>query len=185
MRYQLPRPVSLLVLTLVSTLLLAACDVQKDTRTDAQVSSMQKAIEKSDEFGKRLDRQIEAANAGKVSGAVAHAQAVAGVREAYENLETLEAEREKLKNGQAKNLTSSMPDTQTASQKYMQTIANQVADDAVEQYDMAKRNGATLVDMCVHAGFVSAAYLQAKDESNYRVWKSMEKADCARAGMPQ
>jgi hypothetical protein len=58
-----------------------------------------------------------------------------------------------------------------------------VADDVVKQYEITKRSG-TKIDVCVHAGLVSAAYLQAKDEDRYRQWKQIEKADCAAAGMP-
>lgn len=101
MRYQSPKSASLLTLTLISTLLLAACDVKKQAAQD------------------------------------------------------------------------------------MQNITNQVATDSVKQYEIAKRNGATPIDTCVQAGLVSAAYLQAQDESNYSKWKSIEKSDCERAGVPQ
>jgi hypothetical protein len=63
-------------------------------------------------------------------------------------------------------------------------LENKVADDAVKEYEIAKRNG-TRMDVCVHAGLVSAAYLQAKDEEKYREWKTTEKADCAAAGLPR
>lgn len=63
-------------------------------------------------------------------------------------------------------------------------IENKVADDAVEQYNIAKRQGDKM-QICVQAGFVSAAYLQAKDENNYRKWKSIQKTDCRAAGLPE
>ena len=66
----------------------------------------------------------------------------------------------------------------------LQGIHNQVASDAVKQYEMTLRSG-TPIDICVHAGLVSASYLQAKDESNYQRWKLTEAADCARAGVPR
>lgn len=66
--------------------------------------------------------------------------------------------------------------------KDLQGIHNQVAADSVKQYEIAKRNGSAM-DVCVQAGFVTAAYLQAKDESNYRIWKITEDADCTRAGI--
>jgi hypothetical protein len=69
-------------------------------------------------------------------------------------------------------------------EKEMAKIHNQVADDAVQQYEIAKRGGDKM-QTCVQAGFVSAAYLQAKDEPNYNKWKATEKADCKAAGMPQ
>lgn len=66
--------------------------------------------------------------------------------------------------------------------KDMQGIYNQVSSDAVKQYDIAKRSG-SLMDACVHAGMVAAAYLQAKDEPNYQRWKSTESSDCTIAGL--
>ena len=62
-------------------------------------------------------------------------------------------------------------------------MENKVADDAVKEYEIAKRSG-TKMDICVHAGFVAAAYLQAKDEDKYREWKATERVDCSAAGLP-
>ena len=64
----------------------------------------------------------------------------------------------------------------------MRDIQNKVAVDAVAQYGIAQRNGSAM-DVCVQAGLVTAAYLQAQDEANYRKWKQTEKADCAKAGI--
>ena len=64
------------------------------------------------------------------------------------------------------------------------SIEAQVANDAVQKYDIASRSG-TAMDRCVQAGFVVAAYLQAKDESNYATWKETQKTDCYLAGVPQ
>jgi hypothetical protein len=64
----------------------------------------------------------------------------------------------------------------------MQAIHNKVAQDAIDQYQIVKRN-ANLVNTCVHAGFVAAAYLQAKDEPNYQKWRSIEVSDCESAGL--
>lgn len=61
----------------------------------------------------------------------------------------------------------------------MADISQQVAKDAEAQYEIAKRQGDP-IQVCVQAGFVSAAYLQAKDEASYVRWKATEKADCAR-----
>ena len=66
----------------------------------------------------------------------------------------------------------------------MQSIESQVAADTVKQYEIAKRQGDP-IQACVQAGMVSAAYLQAKDESNYQTWKSIERNDCRKAGMPR
>lgn len=64
----------------------------------------------------------------------------------------------------------------------MTDISNHVADDAVAQYEIAKRQGDKM-QTCVQAGLVSAAFLQAKNEPQYREWKTTEKADCAAAGL--
>lgn len=66
----------------------------------------------------------------------------------------------------------------------MDSITRKVATDAVAQYEMAKRQG-DQIQTCVQAGFVSAAWLQAKDEPKYIAAKAQEKADCAKAGMPR
>lgn len=67
--------------------------------------------------------------------------------------------------------------------KQVGNIYSQVATDAVQQYEIAKRSG-TPIDVCIHAGVVSAAFLQAKDEPKYQQWKDAEKSDCRAAGMP-
>lgn len=74
--------------------------------------------------------------------------------------------------------------TSMAARSNMEDIRDQVADDAVAQYRIAERNG-TAMDKCVHAGLVSAAYIQAHDEENYRLWKAVEKKDCEAAGVQQ
>lgn len=66
----------------------------------------------------------------------------------------------------------------------LQDIHSQVANDAVKQYEMARRIG-TPIDICVQAGLVSASYLQAGDELNYQHWKRTERVDCASAGVPR
>lgn len=59
-----------------------------------------------------------------------------------------------------------------------------VAKNFEKQYVMSVRSG-TPIDVCVHAGLVAAAYLQAHDQLNYQRWKQTESADCALAGMPK
>jgi len=68
--------------------------------------------------------------------------------------------------------------------KDMRDIERQVADDSVKQYEIAKTSGSA-VDRCVHAGMVAAAYLQAKDDANYKIWKHTESLDCDAAGVPR
>lgn len=68
--------------------------------------------------------------------------------------------------------------------KELNKIENQVANDAVKQYDITVKGG-NKTDMCVQAGMVSAAFLQAKDENNYTKWKKIEHQKCSDAGIPQ
>lgn len=65
----------------------------------------------------------------------------------------------------------------------LQQIENQVASDQVAQYNIARSQGDP-IQICVQAGMVSAAYLQANDSSNYNRWKAIEESDCRVAGMP-
>ena len=65
-----------------------------------------------------------------------------------------------------------------------QDIYDQVAADAVRQYQIAKRQGDPM-QICVQAGFVTAGFLQAKNERLYRRWKEVEALDCKRAGVPR
>lgn len=62
-------------------------------------------------------------------------------------------------------------------------IKQEVAEDAVRQYNIAKRSGKA-IDAYVHAGLVCAAYLQAEDEANYQKWKKIEAEEARRAGVP-
>jgi hypothetical protein len=68
--------------------------------------------------------------------------------------------------------------------KDLQNIENQVAEDSVQEYNIAKNQGDPM-QVCVQAGLVSAAYLQANDQKNYNKWKGIEKADCKAAGISQ
>jgi hypothetical protein len=70
------------------------------------------------------------------------------------------------------------------SDKFMADITSKVAQDAVAQYEIAKKSG-DKIQLCVQAGFVTAAFLQAKDEPNYLAWKKTEADACAAAGMPK
>jgi hypothetical protein len=56
-------------------------------------------------------------------------------------------------------------------------IEHQVATDELKQYNIAKQQG-DKAEICVEAGLVAAAYLQAKDSDNYDIWKRTESSDC-------
>ena len=66
----------------------------------------------------------------------------------------------------------------------LQDIKDKVAGDAVAQYNIASSQGDKM-QKCVQAGLVSAAYLQAQDQSNYDIWKATERVDCTVAGLPR
>lgn len=77
-----------------------------------------------------------------------------------------------------------MLDSGSTGTSSVNNIYNKVATDAVAQYEIAARQG-DKIQICVQAGLVSAAFLQAKDEANYQTWKATEKNVCTRAGLPQ
>jgi hypothetical protein len=62
-------------------------------------------------------------------------------------------------------------------------VEDKVATDAIDQYNLVSRSGSSM-DKCVHAGLVAAAFVQAKDQDNFKKWKSVEQMDCAIAGVP-
>jgi len=66
----------------------------------------------------------------------------------------------------------------------MSHAENEVVKEALAQYEIAQRSNDP-IQVCVHAGFVSAAYMQAKDESNYQQWLATEKRECKTAGVPR
>lgn len=66
--------------------------------------------------------------------------------------------------------------------KELQKIENQVAADAVKQYEIAKKNGSDM-DAYVQAGMVAAAFLQANDEENYKKWKKIEAEEAKNVGL--
>lgn len=57
--------------------------------------------------------------------------------------------------------------------RQMDNIENQVAQDAVRQFEIAQKNGSN-IDAYSAASMVVAAYLQAEDEENYKKWKLVQ-----------
>jgi hypothetical protein len=70
------------------------------------------------------------------------------------------------------------------SAELMDTIELHVAEEAEAQYQMVQRSG-TVIDMCMQAGMVAAAWLQARDAAKYDFWKDIEAKTCANAGVPR
>lgn len=61
-------------------------------------------------------------------------------------------------------------------------IHAKVAQDAVREFEIAEKHG-TAIDRCVQAGAVTAAFLQAKNETAYADWKRIEVLACDQAGV--
>jgi hypothetical protein len=68
--------------------------------------------------------------------------------------------------------------------RYVDSLYQKVAADQIDQYNMVERNHGTDIEICVHAGLVAAAFLQAKDEKNYSKWQDIKRRDCTAAGLP-
>jgi hypothetical protein len=66
----------------------------------------------------------------------------------------------------------------------MQKVENSVALDAVSQYEIAERGGDKM-QMYAHASLCAAAFLQAKDEVNYKKWLEIEHKLAKEIGMPE
>lgn len=75
-----------------------------------------------------------------------------------------------------------LPGCDMAAERRLDDIRAQVAADAVERYEIVRESGDPM-DRCVQAGFVTAAYLQAGDQSNYERWKMTQRVDCAIADL--
>jgi len=87
------------------------------------------------------------------------------------------------KSGASSSGTASSNATSTKPVSFVQSIRNEVAQDAVAQYRIAEAGSA--IDRCVQAGIVAAAFLQAKNESKYIYWKTTEESECKQAGLPR
>lgn len=59
-------------------------------------------------------------------------------------------------------------------------INDKVAQDFIDQYYIAKKHGSAM-EASVYAGLVCAAFLQAKDEENYKKWKKIHEIEEQRA----
>jgi hypothetical protein len=65
----------------------------------------------------------------------------------------------------------------------MRDIQTDVANDFIEQYEMAQRHGSD-IDVCVRSGLVAEGFLQAGNEQKYAEWRGVQRQDCEKAGMP-
>lgn len=60
-------------------------------------------------------------------------------------------------------------------------VQRQTAEQVRQHYFIVASSG-TPMDVCVQAGIVAAAYLQANDQDNYSLWVQTREDDCNRAG---
>ncbi len=77
-----------------------------------------------------------------------------------------------------------MPACDQIADDQLQAINDKVAADTVEQYNIAKTSGGSSIDLCVQAGMVAAAFLQAKNDTEYSRWKMQQDSDCRVAKVP-
>lgn len=73
-------------------------------------------------------------------------------------------------------------DVPKTAEQYMKDNAYKVAADYIEKYEIALIQGDE-IQICVQAGLVSAAFLNAKDQEQYNKWKSIEANRCEEAGI--
>lgn len=62
-------------------------------------------------------------------------------------------------------------------------IEQHVAEEAIKEYNIVKENSGSDIDLSVRAALVAEAYLQAKDNENYKKWKAIEKEHSKSAGI--
>jgi len=74
------------------------------------------------------------------------------------------------------------PTIETQSGTALQRIAEKVASDQVDRFNMTLKGG-DRIEICVQAGMVAEAFKQADDEESYLKWKRIEKRACAAAGI--
>lgn len=71
----------------------------------------------------------------------------------------------------------------SAEERELEDIHKQVIEDAIKQYESIK-SSEDKIEVCVYAGMVTAAYVEAKNEKEAQKWKAIEDQDCKKAGIP-
>lgn len=79
--------------------------------------------------------------------------------------------------------TPAPPPAPSRSDDRLQAIRAQVAIDAVKRFTIVERNGGSAMDLCVQAGSVTAALLQAEQADLYRKWLEIRRSACHHAGI--
>lgn len=65
----------------------------------------------------------------------------------------------------------------------MKQVGNEVANDAIRQYNTIVESNGSQVDLHVRAGLVAEAYLQSGNDEKYRKWKKIADTHAKNAGM--
>lgn len=68
-------------------------------------------------------------------------------------------------------------------QATINSLHEQTARDLEQQYAELQRTGASQMDLCVRAGFVAEAYLQANASTAFEKWQNIENNHCQKAGL--
>lgn len=66
--------------------------------------------------------------------------------------------------------------------EFTANIEQKVRNDLLTQYEFTKKHG-TASEIYVQSSFIVAHYLQAKDEANYKKWKTIARQDAKKAGV--
>ena len=61
-------------------------------------------------------------------------------------------------------------------------VAGMVADNEIKKFEIANRNGDKMT-ACLSAGVVKAAFLEAKNEAEFKKWRDIEKKTCRAVGV--
>ena len=130
---------------------------------------------------KTVDEYRAACNSNDMAKASSYAQEIANYFETKNDIVNSQIWQELVK--EATNEThKNHPETEPMFSVPMDDIYKKIIYDAIQEYDIAKRQGDKMQIAC-QAGLVCAAYLQAHDEKNYIKWKEIQKQDNAAVGV--
>lgn len=68
-------------------------------------------------------------------------------------------------------------------EQQQEDVHREVIQDAITQYEKVKKTNDQM-EICVYAGVVTAAYVQASLKQEAQKWKAIEDQDCKKAGIP-
>lgn len=73
-------------------------------------------------------------------------------------------------------------DLDEGTKKVEAELNQKIIDEAIAQYQIVAR-AELKQEMCLRAGVVVEAHLQAKQEADWRIWKQIQYRDCKKAGI--